>query len=216
MRHELALAMGSAGAFIFAAGEAHADDAFPASPPPLVALERPVLPKELGPFDRPFAIAAYTQGWLGAYDAGGIGGRARWEVFQHRAGLDLFAEGMAVDWPGGGSRHDVPIGFNVYAPLALGSRVRARALAGFCAVFSFIESGQKGAPPSNDVIFGVHGGLGLEAALAGPFVWFLDAQAVWYLGHDRTAQDWSGAVSGSLGQAVVFQPTTGVMLAFGK
>jgi hypothetical protein len=167
------------------------------------------------PFDQPFAIGAYTQGWVGPYDGAGMGGRARWEFFQHRAGLDLFAEGMLVDWPGG-ERHDIPIGFNLYAPIALGSRVRLRALAGFCAVFSFIEPAQQGAPSSNDVLFGIHGGAGLEAALAGPLVWFVDAQAVWYVGHDRSSGDWSGAVSGSLSQAVVFQPTTGLELSFGR
>jgi hypothetical protein len=167
-------------------------------------------------FDQPVAISSYTQGWLGAYDAAGIGGRARWEFWQHKAGVEVFAEGMMVDWPGGGERHDIPIGFNLYAPFALGSRVRLRALAGFCAVFSFIESAEAGAPASNHGLFGAHGGGGLEVAIAGPFVWFVDAQAVWYLGHDRTAQNWSGSVSGNLGQAVVFQPTTGLELAFGR
>jgi hypothetical protein len=180
------------------------------------APESPPDPSPKTAFDQPLAIAAYTQGWVGAYDAAGIGGRARWEFWQHHAGVDVFAEGMMVDWPGGGERHDIPIGFNLYAPLALGSHVRLRALAGFCAVFSFIEPPQQGAPSSNDVLFGVHGGGGLEVALVGPFVWFLDAQAVWYVGHDRTAEGWSGSVSGSLGQAVVFQPTTGIELAFGR
>lgn len=168
-----------------------------------------------GAFDQPLAIGGYTQGWLGAYDSAGLGGRARWEFWQHEVGVETFAEAMMVEWPGG-SRHDFPIGFSLYAPIALGHRVRVRALAGFCAVFSFIESAEQGAPPSNDVLFGVHGGLGLEVALAGPVTWFLDGQAVWYVGHDRTAQGWTGAVSGSLGQAVVFQPTTGLELAFGR
>jgi hypothetical protein len=172
--------------------------------------------KPSGSFDQPLAIGAYTLGWAGAYDAAGLGGRARWEFWQRRAGLDLFGEALMVNWPGGGSRHDIPIGFNVYAPFALGSRVRVRAMGGFCAVFSFIEPGEQGAPPSNDVLFGVHGGVGIEVALAGPFLWFLDAQAVWYTGHDRTAQDWSGSVSGSLSEAVVFQPSTGLELAFGR
>jgi len=181
--------------------------------------EKPVIAagrEHAGAFDQPFAIGGYTQGWVGAYDAAGLGGRARWEFFQHKLGVETFAEALMVDWPAGATRRDVPIGFNLYAPLALGRRVRVRALAGFCAVFSFIESSQAGAPPANDVLFGVHGGAGLEVALAGPFVWFADAQAVWYLGHDRTAQDWTGSVSGSFGQAVVFQPTTGLELAFGR
>jgi len=180
------------------------------------ASESPVDSSPRSAFDQPFALASYTQGWVGAYDAVGLGGRARWEFWQHKAGLDLFAEGMIVDWPGGAERHDIPIGFNVYAPIALGSHVRLRGMGGFCAVFSFIEPAQEGAPSSNDVLFGVHGGVGLEVAMVGPFVWFLDAQAVWYLGHDRTAENWSGAVSGSLSQAVVFQPTTGLELAFGR
>jgi hypothetical protein len=188
-----------------------------ASPAALASPEAPAPePRPGNAFDQPFAIGGYTQGWLGAYDAAGLGGRARWEFFQHKLGVETFAEALIVDWPDGASRHDIPIGFSLYAPLALGRRVRLRALAGFCAVFSFIEPAQQGAPPSNDVLFGVHGGVGIEVALAGPFTWFADAQAVWYLGHDRTAEDWSGAVSGSLGQAVVFQPTTGLQLAFGR
>jgi hypothetical protein len=167
-------------------------------------------------FDQPLALATYTQGWAGAYDGVGVGGRARWEFWQHHAGLDLFGEFMMVDWPGGGERHDIPIGFDVYAPFALGRRVRLRAMAGMCAVFSFIEPAMAGAPSSDDVLFGVHAGAGIEVAMIGPFAWFLDAQAVWYLGHDRTADAWSGSVSGNLSQAVVFQPTTGVELAFGR
>jgi hypothetical protein len=180
------------------------------------AAETPVDSPPRNAFDQPLAIATYTQGWVGAYDAAGLGGRARWEFWQHHAGLDLFAEVMMVDWPGGAERHDVPIGFNIYAPISLGRRVRLRAMGGFCAVFSFIEPEQQGAPSSNDVLFGVHAGAGLEVAMVGPFAWFLDAQAVWYLGHDRTAESWSGSVSGNLSQAVVFQPTTGIELAFGR
>jgi hypothetical protein len=167
-------------------------------------------------FDQPLAIGGYTLGGFGAYDAGGVGGRARWEFWQHRAGLDLFGEAMKVDWSGGGSRYDIPIGFNIYAPLALGRRVRVRGMAGFCAVFSMIQPAQEGAPPANDVLFGVHGGAGLEVALAGPVVFFVDAQAVWYVGHDRTSQSWSGSVSGAFAETVVFQPSTGLLLAFGR
>jgi hypothetical protein len=194
-------------------------DVVPEPPAPQEA--RPVetlesAPRSGGPFGQPLALGAYTLGWVGAYDAAGGGGRARWEFWPRRLGVETFAEALAVEWPGGGSRQDIPIGFNLYAPLALGSRVRARAMAGFCAVFSFIEPAEQGAPSSNDVLFGIHGGLGLEVALSGPFVWFVDAQAVWYVGHDRTAADWSGAVSGSLSQAAVFQPSTGLLVAFGR
>jgi hypothetical protein len=203
---------------LFHAGRAlAADDIAPVSPdwgPPRAETVQAAASR--GPFAQPLALGAYTLGWAGAYGAAGGGGRARWEFWQERLGVETFAEALIVDWPGGGSRHDIPIGFNLYAPLRLGSRVRARAMAGFCAVFSFIEPAEQGAPPSNDVLFGAHGGLGLEVALSGPFVWFLDAQAVWYVGHDRTSADWTGAVSGSLSQAVVLQPSTGLLVAFGR
>ncbi len=198
-------------------GSALADDLPPTSldgSPPRA--EAPRSPPGLRPFAEPLALGVYTLGWAGAYDAAGLGGRARWEFWQDRLGVETFAEALFVDWPGGGSRHDFPIGFNLYAPWRWSSRVRARAMAGFCAVFSFISAGEQGAPPSNDVIFGAHAGVGVEVALSGPFVWFLDAQAVWYVGHDRTADDWSGSVSGSLSQAVVFQPSTGLLVAFGR
>ena len=200
---------------LFLASKARAGDE---GAPPAAIAEQPAReqPKKTDAFSQPLEIGAYTLGWVGAYDATGIGGRARWEFWQHRAGLDLFGEALMVSWPGGGSRHDIPIGFNVYAPYAIGSRVRVRAMGGFCAVFSFISPSEAGAPASNDVLFGVHGGLGLEVAVAGPFVWFLDAQAIWYTGHDRTADSWSGSISGSLSQAVVFQPSTGLALAFGR
>jgi hypothetical protein len=204
-------------ATLFHAGSAFAaEDVPPVSPdlgqPPVETVQAP---PSRGPFAQPLAPGAYTLGWAGAYGAAGGGGRARWEFWQGRLGVETFAEALVVDWPGV-SREDVPIGFNLYAPWRWSSRVRARAMAGFCAVFSFIQPAEQGAPPSNDVLFGAHGGVGLEVALSGPFVWFLDAQAVWYVGHDRTSADWTGAVSGSLSQAVVFQPSTGLMVAFGR
>ncbi len=182
----------------------------PSAPPRLKPAATPA-----SPFDQPFALGGYSVGWLGAYDGIGIGGRARWEFWQRKLGVEVFGEALAVDWPGG-SRHDWPIGFDVYRPFAIGSRVRALPLAGMCAVFSFITPGQEGGPPSNDVIFGLHGGAGLEVGIVGPLTVFVDAQAVWYLGHDRTAKAWSGSVSGAFSQAVVFQPNAGLALAFGR
>jgi hypothetical protein len=203
-------------ALVYPGAASAAEDRAPFAAPEASASETADDRSNPGPFGAPLALGTYTLGSVGAYEGAGAGGRARWEFWQRRLGVETFAEVLLFDWPGGGSRHDVPIGFNLYAPLALGSRVRARAMAGFCAVFSFIEPAEQGAPPSNDVLFGAHAGLGLEVALAGPFVWFLDAQAVWYVGHDRTSEDWSGAVSGSLSQAVVFQPQSGLMVAFGR
>ena len=164
-------------------------------------------------FDHRLAVSSYVVGTGGGYETAGVGGRVRWEFIPHRVGLDLYMDALVVDWPGA-FRHDHPIGFSVYMPIAIGSRVRLRPLVGMCAVFSFIEPTEAGAPPSNDVMFGVHAGAGIEVSLFKYMSWFLDAQAIWYVGHDRTANDWSGAVSGALASTWVVQPSTGLQVHF--
>ncbi len=168
-----------------------------------------------GAFERPFALSGYGVGWAGAYTAGGVGGRVRWEMAPGRFGVELLAEHLIVDSPGG-FRHDHPIGFNLYVPFALSRSVRLRVLAGACTVFSFVEPEHAGAPRADDILFGVHGGAGVEIALAERVSWFLDAQAIGYLAHDRTGKGWTGSVGGSERPIAVLQPTTGLQIHLGR
>ncbi len=187
-----------------ATSTAHAADA-----PPVVQ----TAPKSA--FDRPFALAGYGVGWAGGYTAGGVGGRARWEMVPRTFGVEVLAESLIVDWPGG-LRHDHPIGFNLYLPFDLTRDVRFRVLAGACTVFSFVEPQHAGAPRADDILFGVHGGAGLEVSLHDRLSWFLDLQAIGYLAHDRTGQGWTGSVGSSERALAIFQPTTGLALHLGQ
>jgi hypothetical protein len=188
MRHITFLAV------LFFAGSAHADD--PAR----------------GAFDRNLAIGAYGSGWAGSYLGASVGGRARWEPFES-LGIDLFAEHMWVRSPGG-FRHDHPIGFNAYIPFDLGQGWRFRPLLGFCAVFSMIEPDNEDAPRADDVLFGMHAGAGVEWAPLRLLSLFVDLKAIGYLGHDRTAQGWTGSVSEDYATMAVVQANLGAQVHF--
>jgi hypothetical protein len=164
-------------------------------------------------FDRPLAVGAYATGWEGAYLGGGLGGRIRWEPFDW-LGIEGFAEHLLVENPGG-VRHDHPIGFNAFVPWRVAAGLRLRPLFGFCAVFSLIEPDREGGPRADDIVFGVHAGGGIEWAPWDDWSFFLDAQAVAYLGHDRRAQGWTGSVDEELRTTAVVQLAAGLQLHFG-
>ena len=147
------------------------------------------------PFDRPVAFGAYTLGWAGAYAAVGIGGRGRWEMFPE-LGVEVFGEALLVEHTGG-LRHDQVVGFDLFVPLRVEPWLRLRPLFGFCAVFSMVEPQEAHAPRADDILFGVHGGGGVEIVLASWLSIFADLQAGVWLGHDRAAQGWTGAFSDS-------------------
>ncbi len=161
-------------------------------------------------FNRPFALGGYATGWAGGYLGGGVGGRLRWQPFRW-LGVDLFSEHLLVQNPGS-LRHDHPIGFNVFVPLRLTRDVQLLPLFGFCAVFSFIEPAQKDGPRADDVLFGVHGGAGVEWAPLRDWSLFLDVQAVGYLGHGRSAQGWTGSVDDNLTATGVVQASFGLQV----
>ena len=164
------------------------------------------------PFDKHLAFAGYGAGWAGAYPAAGVGGRIRWE-YPHVFGVEGFAEHYAVEWQGG-FRHDHPIGFSIYKPIQITRSMRIRPLLGACAVFSFIEPEHAGGPRADDIMFGVHAGLGMEIALHEYWSFFVEGQGIAYLAHDRTAQNWTGSVSQGVGTTAVFQPNIGLQAHF--
>jgi hypothetical protein len=164
-------------------------------------------------FDENLAVGVYGTGWLGAYAGAGVGGRIRWEPFD-LLGIDLFGEALLVENPGGGFRHDYPIGFNIYIPIDLADNVRLRPLFGFCAVFSLIEPAEEGAPRADDVLFGIHGGAGVEWSPFRHFSFFLDVQATGYLGHDRSSQGWTGEVSEDYATFGLVQASLGTQIHF--
>jgi hypothetical protein len=160
------------------------------------------------PFDSTVALGGYASGWGGSYGAAGLGGKLRLEPLRH-LGVDLFAEHYAVGTPHG-FRHDHPIGFDLYVPLALPHDLRLRPLLGMCAVGSFIQSTAPDAPGADDVLFGAHVGLGLEVPVGASLSGFLDAKTVGWVGHDRAVQGWTGAVDSGLSPFGVAQVNVGV------
>lgn len=143
-------------------------------------------------FDREWALGIYGTGWVGDYSGAGVGGRLRWEPFE-LLGFDVWAESLLVEWPGG-LRHDHPVGFNIYVPIEIVPEVRFRPMLGLCASFSLIEPQEQDGPRADDVQFAIHGGAGIEFSPNRTFSIFVDVQAFGYLGHDRTAEGWTGSV----------------------
>jgi hypothetical protein len=172
-----------------------------------VILLAPALAEPVAAFDRPFAFASYAVVRRGDYAAAGVGGRSRWEPFR-RAGIDMYLEATVVDWEGG-FRHDYPNGFSIYTPIELGP-VRVRPYAGFCDVVSLVEPTQPGAPRADDVMLGVHAGLGTEVAVAKAWSLFLDGQVDAYAGHDRASGGWTGSVAEDLQPFVTGQVNLGL------
>ena len=173
-----------------------------ADPAPPTAAHRPG-----EAFDRPFAVASYAAVRGGSYEAGGVGGRIRIQPFA-RFGLDAYLEATVVDWEGG-FRHDYPNGFNLYAALPIGP-VRVTPYIGACDVLSFAEPVEKGGPRADDVMVGLHAGVGAEVAVASAFSVFVDGQGDLYGGHDRSMHGWTGDVGEALIPVVTGQVNVGV------
>ena len=164
-------------------------------------------------FDRSFALGSYASAWAGAYDAIGGGGRLRWEPFE-LLGFEVFGEAHAVAWPGA-IRHDHQLGFNMYVPIELTTWLRVRPLFGFCVILSRIEPGESSTPRADDVLFGIHGGAGIEASIDSWASVFLDVQAAAYMGHDRSQGGWSGGVGGDYVPFGNVQGVLGMAVHFG-
>lgn len=164
-----------------------------------------------GPWEQMVALSAYAVGWEGAYGGIGVGGRLRFEILPGTFGVETFAEHLVVESPSG-VRHDHPIGFSLYMPIALGEVVRLKPLIGACTVFSFVEPNSKHAQRTDDIIFGVHAGLGIEVAIDHDLSFFADAEGIAYVGHDRTYGGWTASVGGDLAMTGIFQATAGLQV----
>lgn len=173
-----------------------------------------IAPSAASAFDRPWAVGVYGTGWEGAYGAGGIGGRLRWEFFQGGLGVEVFGESAIVETPAK-LRHDHNVGFNLYTPFRLSDSWRIRPLLGFCATFSFVELDDPAASGADDILFGLHGGLGVEWALSSWFSVFLDVQAVGYAGHDRPLGSWTASLGDDLVITGLIQGNLGLQVHFG-
>lgn len=160
-------------------------------------------------FDRPFALGSYAAVRGGSYSAEGLGGRARWEPYEH-AGIELYLEATHVNWEGG-ARHDFPNGFNLYTPVSVGP-IRVRPYLGMCDVVSLVDPISPGAPRADDVMLGVHAGVGSEVAVARSWSVFVDAQTDLYAGHARSSAKWTGDVAESLSPFWTAQLNVGVEL----
>jgi len=164
--------------------------------------------------DSEWSIGTYAAGWEGAYGAAGLGGRLGWEFFPDELGVEVFGEAALVETPAR-QRRDHQLGFNLYTPIRLSERWRLKPLIGFCVVLSFVELDDPSAGGADDILFGLHGGLGAEFALFDWLSLFLDVQAVGYTGHDRTAGGWTASISDDLTFSGLIQGNLGVQLHFG-
>lgn len=163
-------------------------------------------------FDRQFALGAYAMNWSVGYLGAGFGLRARWEPTDF-LGLDLFSEHLVVQ-DDLGFRHDHPIGFNLYIPFEIFDDFRFRPLFGMCAVFSFTETDNAGVDRIDDILFGLHGGVGIEYSLGRFFSLYLETQVTGYLGHERygSAGGWSVHVGDSLASSLVVSNALGFQI----
>jgi len=175
--------------------------------------ERPSSAEPNG-LDRRWALGGYASGWTGSYDAVGLGGRLSFRAFS-RLGVQVFGESYLVRVPQG-RRHDHPVGFDLFVPIRLSENVQFRPLAGFCAVFSFIDTQQDYTPPANDILFGVHAGAGISWLFQRRLSLFTEVQAIGWLGHGRTSGRWTGGVDGRLRGTGVVQATLGVEVHVGS
>jgi len=168
----------------------------------------------VSPFDRTFGLAGYGTGWGGAYGGAGVGGRLRIEPWKF-VGADFFSEHLIVSSPSG-LRHDHPVGFHLYTPIRLSQRVRLRPFIGMCVVASFIEPTEPRAPRADDVLVGAQLGAGIDLALHSRLTFFAEAKGVTWMGHDRSVQGWTGAVSNQVTPFVVAQAELGFMVHLGE
>lgn len=166
-----------------------------------------------GPFAEDLALSVYAVGNEGGYAALGVGSRARWEIDPGTFGLETYLDHLFVDAPGN-FRHDHPVGFNAYFPMALHHIVRLKPLLGACAVFSFIEPEDPHAPRSDDIQFGLRAGLGVEVALAQEVSLFADAQGIVYFGHHRFSSGWTAAIDDELSATGLIQANLGLQFHF--
>jgi hypothetical protein len=185
-----------------------ASSTFAAAPPAVQGT------KKVSPYDRSFGLGGYATGWSGVYGGAGVGGRLRIEPWRF-VGVDLYGEALLVQAPSG-LRHDHPIGFHLYVPFRFGERVRLRPLVGMCAVASFIEPAEPGAPRADDVLVGAHLGVGVDLALHSRLSFFAEAKGVAWMGHDRSVQGWTGSVSNQVQPFLVAQAQLGLMVHFGE
>jgi hypothetical protein len=164
-------------------------------------------------YQRPIAFGSYAVGWAGSYSAVGGGLRARWEMVPE-LGVEVFGETLFVEHQGG-IRHDHPVGFDLFIPVMITPWLRFRPLFGFCAVFSLVEPEMAHAPRADDILFGLHGGAGLEAAIGTWISFFLDVQANVWIGHDRAAQGWTGGIEDTYVPFGTAQVALGVQIHLG-
>lgn len=149
-----------------------------------------------GPFDYDFGFSAYYSGWAGSYDAGGVGFRIRWEPLPY-FGVEFYSELLDVSVPVG-SRINLPNGFNLYMPFEVMPGFRVRPMLGLCSMFVFNSAGSDGGVDSEDVQFGVHGGVGGELALHDRLSVFVDVLYQGYWGHGHDAGSWTSSLEDDL------------------
>jgi hypothetical protein len=154
---------------------------------------------------RPVALGSRMGAWAGPYTAPAVGGQIKLRASRW-VGLTGFADHtLRVDR--GLARHDHVIGFSAYTPRLLGADSwYVSPTVGACVDFR-IDSPVGGSrlPANHDVLFGAHGGLTAEVALAPRWSAEVNAQGFAYVGNQQSTTDWTASASPGLHPSAVVQ-----------
>jgi len=156
---------------------------------------------------RPVAVGARLGAWTGPYQAPALGGHLKLRPTDG-LGIEGFADhtlalqGAPVDL----ARHDHVIGFSVYTPALLGTeRWYVSPTVGSCVTFRVHTPLGQRLPSNTDVLFGVHAGGQVEAAVAPRVSVQAQLQGFVYVGNQLSTDDWTLDASPGLHGSTVLQ-----------
>lgn len=160
----------------------------------------------------PIAFGVRTGAWAGPYQAPLVGGHIKVRAAKW-IGFNGFWDNAAMI-KGSQVRHDHVIGFNGYFPKLIGGRrAYLSPTLGSCVDFRITTPLDDRLPSSNDVLFGVHGGLAGEVAIWHRLTFEASAEAFAYLGNQTGVNDWSATSSNTYSTSVVGQLVAGINYA---
>jgi len=156
---------------------------------PATSWATPPEPLDVHDPERPVALGARLGAWAGPYRAPALGGHIQLRT-SDGIGLQGFADHtLAVQ--GDLARHDHVIGFSVYTPALIGrDSWYLSPTVGSCVTFRVDTPLGQRLPSNTDVLFGMHAGLQVEAALAPRVSVQGQVQGFAYVGNRMATDDW--------------------------
>jgi hypothetical protein len=155
--------------------------------------------------DHPVAVGTRAAGWLGEYNAPGLGGQIKIRPVEE-VGLSLYNDNF-IRPQDDALRRDHVIGFSVYAPSLIGNERHFIAPElGACVDFRYVNP-LDDRPSVSDVLFGAHLGVMAEVWVFKGLSLEMNANVTEYVGHDTGLARWSARVSRELTVSTVGQVT---------